>query len=248
MSPEFWRWSEHGQWHPVVSAHPLARLTFQTAITAPGPPIQTKTPTHGHNGHYCSHTRATLLGPSSFFHPSLPLCSWSNLVINLNSLIRRIHAEEVIACSHINLMSMTTGQVLGVFVVRGLIQMDEYQIPFCFQVHFMMTCQQLSYICINGFLDFEILTKHLLQVVFVRSHVCRNVSNIKVFDIKIWGGGGCDEDTVALVHTICHCQQCSDIFHSFSQLFEDTQNKKVNTVQMLVFHTHGYYSHQIIMC
>lgn len=112
MTPLFWRWSAHGQWHPVVGAHPLARITFQTAITAPGPPIQTETPTYEHNGHHCLHTRATLFGPSSFLCPSLPLCC--NLVINLNSFIRRILSR----CSHINGTSMTAGQGLAVFVVK----------------------------------------------------------------------------------------------------------------------------------
>lgn len=115
MTPEYWRWSAHRQWHPVVGAHPLTRLTFQTAITAPGPPIQTKTPTHKNNGHHCSHTRATLFGPSSFLCPLLPSVPGPILLLILTHSLEEF---SVIACSHISVMAMTTGQVL-VYLLSG---------------------------------------------------------------------------------------------------------------------------------
>ena len=117
MTPEFWRWSAHGQWHPVVRAHPLTGLTFRAAITAPGPPIQTRTPTRraqwaslfAHKGN----PLWTLFIPLSPSPPSAPG------PILLLILTRSLEKFSAIACSHINAMVMTTGQVLAACCGRG---------------------------------------------------------------------------------------------------------------------------------
>lgn len=60
-----------------------------------GPPIQTETPTPKHNGHQCSHTRASLFGASSFLRPSP--ASWFR-----SSLVDLVNFHGV--NSHINVL------------------------------------------------------------------------------------------------------------------------------------------------
>lgn len=84
-------------------------------------------------------------------HSSVPLSPSAPGPILLLILTRSLGEFSVIACSHINVMFMTTGQVLAVFVVRDLIEMDVFQIPLCFQTYFMTICRQLNYICMIGF-------------------------------------------------------------------------------------------------
>lgn len=63
--------SEHILWLGWHSEQQLRHRAHQ---------IQTETPTHGHNGHQCSHTRASLFGASSLLCPSPAFCFRSRLV------------------------------------------------------------------------------------------------------------------------------------------------------------------------
>lgn len=196
MTPEFWRWSAHGQWHPVVRAHPLTRLTFQTAITAPGPPIQTKTPTHKHNGHHCSHTRATLFGPSSFLCPLSPSAPGPILLLILTHSLEEF---SVIACSHINEMAMTTGQVPGnaLAVREDWIAID---VSFNFLCVFKVTLWWFAYSSITfawlvlfafGFVSPIIDNRrHICLVITALSEVLFVTTSVAIYQIsECWVGG-----------------------------------------------------------
>lgn len=109
MTPWFCRRSAHGQWHPVVRAHPLTGLTFHSAITAPGPPIRTETPTLINNGLLSAHKGNPLW---TLFIP-VPSVPGPILLLILTCSLR------FVACSHINLMTVTTGQAHAVCLLLG---------------------------------------------------------------------------------------------------------------------------------
>lgn len=109
VTPQLCHWTAHRQWHPVVEAHPLTRLTFQAAITAQGPPIQTKTPTHGDNG-ITVHTQ----GQPSLL--CLPFPSAPGPILLL-ILTHSLEESSIIACFHINVKAITTSPG-SVFAVR----------------------------------------------------------------------------------------------------------------------------------
>lgn len=204
MTPELWRWSARRQWHPVIRAHPLARLTFQTAITAPGPPIQTKTPTHRHNGHHCLRTRASLFGPSSCL---CPLSAPGPIFLLI--LTRALEEFSGIACSHINETSMTAGQVSATSAVRHLIEGVVWNVLEFAELH----CAHL--VELHYYYLFWLLPQTYFSVkYFARGCICLK------FKSKLSILAPLSACLPAHLHSesLRRLQLFPDIFHSFSQL------------------------------